>query len=174
MKKINAGFTLIELLTTLSIAAVLGMIATPHFSAMLQDYRIKTATRLLQADLTLARSEAIKTRQTAMLCQSSDGQHCDNTLQWQQGWLLFIDANDNSQHDANEAIVHRASAIPYVRINAANFLHKISYYADGRSNNNGTFNLCNTSGTAALLFSRSLIIAKTGRARMDKTAHYCG
>lgn len=54
------GFTLVELVIVLSVAAVLSAVAVPTFAAMLARQRLKAAAHHLQADLSLARQEALR------------------------------------------------------------------------------------------------------------------
>lgn len=52
---------------TLAILAVLGAIATPSFSALIDRQRLQAAAHHLQADIALARHESAKRRQTVHL-----------------------------------------------------------------------------------------------------------
>ena len=62
-----AGFTLIELLLTLTVVAVLAVLAGPAFREFVANQRVKTASFDLMSMLTMARSEAIKRNSTATL-----------------------------------------------------------------------------------------------------------
>ena len=58
------GFTLIELLVTMAVLVVVLSLAAPSFRAILEAQRMRAAAFDLMADLTLARSEALKRGQT--------------------------------------------------------------------------------------------------------------
>jgi type IV fimbrial biogenesis protein FimT len=59
-RQINTGMTLIEVMVVVAIIGIIVAIATPSFSAMLQQQRIKGAAETVLADLRWARGEAIK------------------------------------------------------------------------------------------------------------------
>ncbi len=61
------GFTLIELMLTLTVAAVLAVLAVPAFREFVANQRVRTASFDLMSMLTMARSEAIKRNSTATL-----------------------------------------------------------------------------------------------------------
>lgn len=56
----NTGFTLIELMVTISILAILALIAAPALQAFVDTTRLKGATERIYADMQFARSEAVK------------------------------------------------------------------------------------------------------------------
>lgn len=59
------GFTLVELMVTLSLLALLLMLAIPSFTGMLRNSQVRTIADSLQNGLRLAKSEAIqRNRQT--------------------------------------------------------------------------------------------------------------
>lgn len=61
------GFSLIEILITLSVFAIITVMALPLFSEMIQNYRLKTAAENLYYSLQYARSEAVKRNQTVYM-----------------------------------------------------------------------------------------------------------
>ena len=61
----DKGFTVIELLIGAMIVAILGVVAAPQFTGLLQRFRLNGATRVVWGDLHKARLMAIK-ENTAM------------------------------------------------------------------------------------------------------------
>ncbi|MCF6210839.1 MAG: GspH/FimT family pseudopilin [Gammaproteobacteria bacterium] len=101
------GFTLFELIITLAIAAVVVGLAAPSFSSMIQNNRLSSQSLDFVAALNLARSEAIKRRVRVVLCKSANGQDCvvdgeDSSTHWGQGWIVFVDNNNNQTRNSDE------------------------------------------------------------------------
>lgn len=94
------GFTLVELLITIVVASILIAVAVPAFSSFVQNNRITAQTNELVTAIATARSEAIKRKQGVTVCNSSDGATCSGS--WDQGWILFTDANSNGTVDAGD------------------------------------------------------------------------
>lgn len=65
MKALHPGLTLVELMIVLSVAAVLSTMAVPTLGSVLARHRLKSAAYHLQADLALARQEALRRGQVA-------------------------------------------------------------------------------------------------------------
>lgn len=90
------GFTLVELLVVLVIAGILFGYAVPGMRVYIQNGRIVTYTNELIADLSLARSEAIKRAGRVVICKSANPQAavptCTAAGNWTTGRLVFVDA----------------------------------------------------------------------------------
>lgn len=107
-QKCCSGFTAIELMVVLSIMAILTTVAVPGFQGVIDSYRVRQATEDLVATIYLARTEAIK-RGGEVLLRKSTPAGCagsSSIAQWECGWIVFVDLNNNNLLDSNETIVH--------------------------------------------------------------------
>jgi len=83
------GFTLIELIIVLTIAGVLAALAFPGMQRFVSSNRLTAQVNDLLADISLARSEAIKRNTSAGLCTTTTGTSCAAGGNWAAGWLVF-------------------------------------------------------------------------------------
>ena len=108
----QSGFTLIELLVVLAIAAIITTTAIPSFQSFIQNNRMSTTVHSFVSSLNLARSEAVKRGERVTVCKSSNSSTCSNSGDWEQGWIVFIDSNDNGQREtATEELVRAHNAV---------------------------------------------------------------
>jgi type IV fimbrial biogenesis protein FimT len=99
------GFTLIEALLVMAITSTVVALAAPSYRALADSIRLTSASNAFVAHLYLARSEAIKRNARVVLCKSVDGIACATTGGWEQGRLVFHDANNNGLLDAGEQVL---------------------------------------------------------------------
>jgi type IV fimbrial biogenesis protein FimT len=93
------GYTLIELLISLSILSILSLNIFPNISGLLAQQRSAVLTNDLAGSLAYARSEAVMKRTTVLTCQSNNGSECNRSENWHNGWIIFVDKNNNKQRD---------------------------------------------------------------------------
>ncbi len=72
----RSGFTLVELMIAVTVAALLGAISLPSMAGLLGRHRLQAAAHHLQADLALARQEALRRGQTAHLVFHAGADWC--------------------------------------------------------------------------------------------------
>ena len=107
MPHASAGFSLTELVMTMAIVAILAAIGVPSFKYVTASNRIASEINGLLGDMQFARSQAVKEGQSVSVCVSSNGTSCTGGSAWQNGWIVFLDANFNKQVDvaAGEKII---------------------------------------------------------------------
>ena len=110
-KRRDAGFTMTELIVVMIIIGILAAIGAPTFKYVTASNRIASEINGLLGDMQFARSEAVKEGQTVTVCASSNSTSSTPTCTgggggaWQNGWIVFLDANGNQQVDAGEAVL---------------------------------------------------------------------
>ena len=174
-QSVCAGFTLVELLLVVAVVAVLQSLAAPSLAGMANSMRLSTATNSLFSSLLLARSEAIKRNSRAVVCKSATGNACITTGGWEQGWIVFHDANNNAALDAGEDVESREQALPQPILLTGNgpVASYVSYTPMGTTSytsgafQSGTLTICTQSSSSVP--AREIKISSTGRPRTLKT-----
>jgi type IV fimbrial biogenesis protein FimT len=169
------GFTLVEVVVTVALVAVVSALAVSWSQRWMATMRVTTASGDMMSALLLARSEAVKRRSRVVLCKSPDGATCSDTGGWEQGWIVFHDANNDRVRQGNEPVLSTQPALPgstrlfgnlwvtnYVSYGAAG-----SSLTVGGSFQAGTLTVCEQSATAVP--AKEIIIALGGRARLNTT-----
>jgi type IV fimbrial biogenesis protein FimT len=106
----DSGYTMMELVMTMAIAAILASIAIPGFKYVTNSNRIASEVNGLLGDIQFARSEAVKEGQTVTICSSSSGTGCTST-NWDGGWIVFLDTNNNKAVNTGEPIIRMQPAL---------------------------------------------------------------
>ena len=101
----RSGFTLVELAITVLIIGILGGWAVPAIKNLFMNNSMVSATNSLVADITYARSEAIKRNTAVTICPSTDQTSCSGTSDWSTGWIIFWDSNKNQVVDGSDKVV---------------------------------------------------------------------
>lgn len=109
-----AGMTLVELITAVAVALILMTVGIPLYQGLVANGALVAQTNQLVAALQLARSEAVKRVSTVSVCAVADASAadpvCASSAAWQQGWLVFLDANANGGRDSGETVLRVWSA----------------------------------------------------------------
>jgi len=156
---------------TLSVAAILASLAVPSFSTMIKDNRQVTQANDVITTLIYARSEAIKRGSRIVVCKSSDGAGCTAAGGWEQGWIAFVDANNDATVTAGEELlrVHGPLTSGTTLYGDANVGNYISYVARGSAQlisgaiQPGIMVECDDRGFGAK--AQAITISATGRAK---------
>jgi type IV fimbrial biogenesis protein FimT len=170
------GLTLIELLVAIAVLAVLLTVAVPSFDNARLGTNLVSFTNTLLAHLQLARSEAIKRNARVALCKSADGSTCMATGGWDQGWIIFHDANNNGSREDSETVIQRGETLAtgFSLTGNTPVARYISYDATGATKltsgafQAGTLTLCRAAPTVGGQ-GRKIVISATGRPRVEQT-----
>ncbi len=153
----SRGFSLIELLVTIAVAAIIAGLAAPSFSKMINANRVQTVSSGLQADLSYARTEAVKRGSWVTVCPSVDLATCSGANNWQTGWIVFNDDNGSGSVDAStdKVLKVRNPTAGGITIAAAPApgTNSIIFNRDGFTTNMGTVQTAVTFHTADNLAS---------------------
>jgi type IV fimbrial biogenesis protein FimT len=169
MRRIR-GFTLQEIIIAMAISSFLLGSAVPAMRSMLLNSRRCAVVNDLLTSIQLARSESLKRRAVVTLCPSADGATCATASQWNSGWLVYANVDQNysgAEPDAGEPVLrYTSSAGSGVRISAGERSH-FSFRAFDINSDNGTITLCDERGAGAAAERRAIIISTTGRPRLS-------
>lgn len=170
------GFTLIELMVVIAVATVLLGFGVPSMTAILNSNKLTAASNALLSSMRLARSEAFKRNSRVILCKSFDGASCTTSGGWEQGWIVFHDANTNGEHDATEVIIERGNPLEgSLRLTGNSTVARyISFVATGTARMTGggfqagTVTVCNLSASGGE--ARQIVLNAVGRPRIQRVA----
>lgn len=168
---ISKGFTLIELMVTISIGAILLMVAVPSYQTFVSSSRMTAQSNDFLSALQLARSEAVKRGTLVSLCKSSNGTACTVAGTWAQGWIVFVDGSVAGIVDGTDAIIRVFPAISgnSTLVGSANIANFISYQSSGSTSlaagSNEIASLCPSA--PARVTGRDIQITASGRARVQ-------
>ena len=169
-----AGVTLLELLIALVIAGVVLTLALPTWGGWFAEQALRDRAEALLHTLDRARSEAVKRGHRVDVCPESAGDCPGAAASWEGGWKIVVPATPGSDVAAL-AVAREPRAAPGVTIRGnrpvADYVSYTSLgharRADG-SLQMGTFVICQRGHKA-----RKVILANSGRARIEQTAEDC-
>ncbi|CAK0772578.1 type IV fimbrial biogenesis protein FimT [Gammaproteobacteria bacterium] len=167
------GFTLTEIMVTLGVAGIVLVIGVPSLRSVMQTNQVVAHSNDFLSALSRARSEAVTKGFPVVVCRSlSNVCQTTTTYGWEQGWMIFVDANNNATFDSGEVIVdvHPSFEGKETLVGDTNVKAYISYSSDGV-----TRLIDGTSQTGTLTSSlcigqkkNTIQIGTTGRARIQK------
>ena len=188
MKK-NAGFTLTELLITLAIVGALLAVGVPSLKTFLQGSQLIAASNELISALHVARSEAIKINAKVSICTSSNGTSCSGSSNWEDGWIVFVDADGNLSgtggvctapgvdcllrvHDAfdDKQLTISGDDNNNAAITSFTFTSRGLPKAINGSGQSGVYNVCSLDSSGSTIGSRAVILGLSGRVRVSDNA----
>jgi type IV fimbrial biogenesis protein FimT len=109
-----------------------------------------------------------------VICKSSDGEACSSQGGWEQGWMVFQDANNSGLRESAEPVItHERALGAQLRMSGnLNVTRYISFTPAGSAVltgggfQAGTLTICNSSVDAAE--ARQIVLNAVGRARVQR------
>ena len=161
------GLSLIELIVTLAVSAILMTLAAPSFEHLLKNNRMTTDINAMVGHIYLARSESVKRRLNIIICKSSNLESCDNSANWEDGWIVYADNNGDKLRGSSEPLLKAHQALKEgntLSLGAFPTPNYIIFYPNGRASSNGTFIFCDQRGEN---YAKALILWKYGKVRLS-------
>ncbi|GAB3034098.1 Tfp pilus assembly protein FimT/FimU [Oleiagrimonas citrea] len=161
-KRKSRGFTLIEQIAALGIFAVLIGVAVPSMQGLLHRNQAHVAMDALSRALHATRMLAIERQRHVLLCPSADGRRCSGGHQWQHGWVIALDRDNDGQPDGD--VFSSQASLPGVRILGGRNRTHVRYHADGSApGSNLTLVICPTGDIGSTV--DALVVSNVGRIR---------
>ena len=144
------GLTLLEVLVVLALLGILMALAAPSVGELRQKHQMQSQGERLLGSLLLARSEALRRQQRVTLCVREAPDRCASEGSWGQGWVVFVDANDNAVRDPQEVVLQLQEGMPvFLKLEGNATVNRyVSFGVEGRSQTTtgafqaGTLTLC--------------------------------
>jgi type IV fimbrial biogenesis protein FimT len=142
----TAGFSLVEMLTTMSILAILLVVASPGLASLTSANALSSAQSELAAAMMMARGEAMKRGTQVGLTATAPIAGNEFT----GGWTVFVDSNGNGLYDVGELVVRQQPAYrSNVQISTSNGTTTLAFNSRGFlvPSSLVTFTLCSSAAT---------------------------
>jgi type IV fimbrial biogenesis protein FimT len=164
----SRGTSLIETIFVLATAAILLGAGLPMLRDLVAGSRVMAGTNLLVADLAFARTESIKRSISVVLCESLDGVSCTERPNWSNGWLIYVDEDDDRDFDSGEIVLRVQTLDPsrqFVTFSGSGYLgyRYLAYESDGAARS-GSFYVCDREHGKQV---RRVVVMYTGRVRVS-------
>ncbi len=162
----SAGYTLLELMIVLGLVLIMLLMAVPSFRSLLERQKMTSTVNEFFAAVHLTRSEALHRGSRVDLVPAGDG------TDWNNGWVVLVDANANQRADAGEEVIFSHEPVSSsLRIQGAftdSSVQYLAYTGSGRTRTNAS---SQTAQLGSWMFTlgeerRRLVISFTGRPRI--------
>lgn len=165
------GITLIELLISLSILLIIISYGSPQLMRTVAYFESRSEQQSLLTFIATARSHALYQQQVITLCPLTSEGTCSNN--WNSVLTAFTDTNANAQLDAlEEPIAIWQTKTKFANLSWPQTRRYMRFRPNGSTTAlTGSLRYCNPMHSNR--FSFRLVIARTGRTRIDRETHGC-
>lgn len=159
------GASLVELLTGTAVLAVLLASAAPTFRDLRERSARAAVNNELIASLSLARSEALRSRLPTVVCPAlDDASGCRADGAWQHGWIAFVDANrDNQPGGPGDRLLEVHGPLPGATLVSGSTRPRVRYAPNGlNTGSNLSIRLCQSGKVVS-----AVVVNNVGRPRIE-------
>ncbi len=158
-----------ELVIVMMIVAIITAIGVPMYRHVTTDNRMATEVNALLGDMEYARSEAVREGRTITVCVAGSvisPYSCAGgaTDTWQNGWIVFVDVNDNQTIASDQDVLRVQAPFTSGDTFESNYgVSSVSFNRDGfayTGEANVTITLKNSSNDT--VFTRCLLLSQSG------------
>lgn len=161
----QSGLTLIELIFVLAIAAILATIGLPAMASFVAESRVTAKTNLTMAHLQFARQAAVTHRANVVACPSADHTRCSGDNRWDQGWVIFIDRDNDREADTPGDVLRVVAPQEALLLHSAG-RHRVRFQPSGAAyGTNLTIRVCDLRNGAE---ARAIVVSNPGRVRVRR------
>jgi type IV fimbrial biogenesis protein FimT len=130
-------------MAVLGMLGVLMFVAFPSFNEMIHGQRLKVQANDTLAAIIYAKSEALKRRSNVTICAMKtnvDNQCGANGNEWANGWVVFIDSNQDGIVSNGEAVLK--SRGDYKKVTSTASVSGFIFNGEGVANTSGDIQFC--------------------------------
>ena len=161
----QAGLTLIELLFVLAVMAILATIGLPAMAGFVSETRVTAKTNITIGHLQFARQAAVTRRVNVVACPSTDLSGCSGSNRWNEGWIVFIDRDNDSEADSVDDVLRVVPAKEHLLLHSAG-RHRVRFQPAGTAyGTNLTIRVCDPLNRAE---ARAIVVSNPGRVRVRR------
>jgi len=163
--KKRKGFTLIELMMVMAIVGTVIAIAVPNIGEFIKNNRIKSRMFDLLNAINQARTEAVKRKDTIIICRSNDTDDAPTCAgdanTWTTGWIVYADVDDDGALTVDPDIVISKAIPAGGTVAIMSTADELIYNPDGTTDTFTRFAICDNRGEEN---GRQVNVALVGRA----------
>lgn len=147
----------------LAVAAILTLGSMPGLRETVLDKRMDAAIAGLHTDLNRGRREAVAHNASVVACPGDADAGCLARPEWEDGWLLFVDQNQDREWQAAEPLLRSGNALEHITVRSASTRRRLRFSPAGAAPaSNASVVFCDRRG---LEHGRKLVLSNTGRLR---------
>lgn len=169
----SRGMLLVDMLIAITLLAILLTLAVPSLQETIATNQLSTQINSFVTSVNLARNEAVKRNRTVALCKSANGTSCATSGNWEQGWIVFANTDNDSPAavDAGETVLQVATALPtsYSLRGNTNAASSLSFRSTGDAQANAQVVLCQNN---SLSRSRTVFVSIAGHIYLGQDSNH--